>query len=158
MESESTTTILIVEDNPGNRMLVADLLTAKGYRSVEAKDGEEAIALARQERPDLILMDLSLPRLDGWEATRRLKADADLKDIPVVALTAHAMVGDEAKALKAGCDGYIAKPINVWSFVDASIIHNDDFALNLKIFESLQGILNSSPDILFFIQSWHNNS
>jgi two-component system cell cycle response regulator DivK len=118
MESESTTTILIVEDNPGNRMLVADLLTAKGYRSVEAKDGEEAIALARQERPDLILMDLSLPRLDGWEATRRLKADADLKDIPVVALTAHVMVGDEAKALEAGCDGYIAKPINVWSFVE----------------------------------------
>ena len=118
MESEGTTTILVVEDNPGNRMLIADLLAANGYRPIEARDGEEGIALARQEKPDLILMDLSLPRLDGWEATRRLKADAELKDIPVVALTAHAMAGDEAKALDAGCDGYIAKPINVWSFVE----------------------------------------
>ena len=118
MESKGKTTILIVEDDPGNRMLIADLLASTGYRPIEAEDGEEAIALTRQERPDLILMDLSLPRLDGWEATRRLKADADLKDIPVVALTAHAMVGDEAKALEAGCDGYIAKPINVWSFVE----------------------------------------
>lgn len=118
MESKSTKTILIVEDNPGNRMLIADLLTSNGYRLIEARDGEEGIALARQERPDLILMDLSLPRLDGWEATRRLKADAALKSIPVVALTAHAMIGDEAKALDAGCDGYIPKPTNVWSFVE----------------------------------------
>lgn len=117
MESQGTTTILIVEDNPDNRMLIVDLLTVKGYRPIQAMDGEEAIALARQERPALILMDLSLPRLDGWEATRRLKADAELKDIPVIALTAHVMTGDEAKALDAGCDGYIAKPINVWSFV-----------------------------------------
>jgi two-component system cell cycle response regulator DivK len=118
MEGEDTTTILIVEDNPSNRMLIADLLNAKGYRPIEAQDGEEAIALARQERPALILMDLSLPRLDGWQATRRLKDDADLKDIPVIALTAHAMADDETKALEAGCDGYIAKPINVWSFVE----------------------------------------
>ena len=118
MGDESTTTILIVEDDPGNRMLVADLLIARGYRTIEAKDGEEGIALARQEKPDLILMDLSLPRMDGWEATRYLKADAELKNIPVIALTAHVMIGDETKALDAGCDGYIPKPINVWSFVE----------------------------------------
>lgn len=118
MGNRGKTTILVVEDNPGNRMLIADLLTPNGYRLIEARDGEEGIALARQERPDLILMDLSLPRLNGWEATRRLKADADLKSIPVVALTAHAMIGDEAKALEAGCDGYIAKPINVWTFIE----------------------------------------
>ena len=118
MESKGKTTILIVEDDSGNRMLIADLLASKGYRPIEAKDGEEAIALTRQKRPDLILMDLSLPRVDGWEATRRLKADADLKDIPVIALTAHAMAGDETKALDAGCDGYISKPINVWSLVE----------------------------------------
>lgn len=118
MGKRDKTTILVVEDNPGNRMLIADLLTSNGYRLIEARDGEEGIALAQQERPDLILMDLSLPRLNGWEATRRLKADADLKSIPVVALTAHAMIGDEAKALEAGCDGYIAKPINVWTFVE----------------------------------------
>ena len=118
MEGEGITIILVVEDDPGNRMLIADLLTSSGYRAIEARDGEEAIALARQEKPDLILMDLSLPRLDGWEATRRLKADADLKDIPVVALTAHVMIGDEAKALDAGCDGYIPKPINVWSLAE----------------------------------------
>ena len=118
MESEGTKTILVVEDNPGNRMLIADLLAANGYRPIEARDGEEGIALARQEKPDLILMDLSLPRLDGWEATRRLKADAELKDIPVVALTAHVMMGDDTKALEAGCDGYIPKPINVRSFVE----------------------------------------
>ena len=118
MESKGKITILIVEDDSGNRMLIADLLASKGYRPIEAKDGEEAIALTRQKRPDLILMDLSLPRVDGWEATRRLKADADLKDIPVIALTAHAMAGDETKALDAGCDGYISKPINVWSLVE----------------------------------------
>jgi two-component system cell cycle response regulator DivK len=118
MESKGKTTILIVEDDPGNRMLIADLLASTGYRPIEAEDGEEAIALTRQERPDLILMDLSLPRLDGWEATRRLKADADLKGIPVIALTAHAMAGDETKALDAGCDGYISKPINIGSLVE----------------------------------------
>lgn len=118
MGSEGTTTILVVEDNPDNRMLIIDLLASKGYRPIEARDGEEGIALARQERPDLILMDLSLPRLDGWEATRRLKADAELKNIPIVALTAHAMADDRAKALDAGCDGYISKPINIWSFAE----------------------------------------
>jgi two-component system cell cycle response regulator DivK len=118
MESKGKTTILIVEDDPGNRMLIADLLASTGYRPIEAEDGEEAIALTRQERPDLVLMDLSLPRLDGWEATRRLKADADLKGIPVIALTAHAMAGDETKALDAGCDGYISKPINIGSLVE----------------------------------------
>jgi two-component system cell cycle response regulator DivK len=118
MGSEGTTIILVVEDNPDNRMLIIDLLASKGYRPIEARDGEEGIALARQERPDLILMDLSLPRLDGWEATRRLKADAELKNIPIVALTAHAMAEDRAKALDAGCDGYISKPINIWSFAE----------------------------------------
>jgi two-component system cell cycle response regulator DivK len=102
--------ILVVEDDADNRRIVTKVLTVEGYSVVEATDGNEALAKARSERPDLILMDLALPNMDGWEATRRIKADAELRHIPVVALTAFAMRGDEEQARAAGCDDYIAKP------------------------------------------------
>ena len=103
--------ILVVEDVDFNRELVVQLLEDK-YHVIEAVNGQEGVELAERERPDLILMDLSLPVMDGWEATRRLKATYDLRSIPVIALTAHAMVGDEEKALAAGCDDYLVKPLD----------------------------------------------
>jgi CheY-like chemotaxis protein len=103
--------ILVVEDVDFNRDLIVQILEDK-YQVTEAVNGKEGIEVAERERPELILMDLSLPIMDGWEATRRLKANADLRLIPVIALTAHAMKGDEEKALAAGCDDYLAKPIN----------------------------------------------
>jgi len=103
--------ILVVEDVDFNRDLVVQLLEDK-YQVIEAVNGKEGVEIAERERPELILMDLSLPIMDGWEATRRLKANADLRSIPVIALTAHAMKGDEEKALAAGCDDYLAKPID----------------------------------------------
>jgi len=105
--------ILIVDDNQDGRELVVKVLKTRGYQTIEAVDGEEALEKAVAERPDLILMDRSLPKIDGYEVTRRLKAQEEFKDVPVVALTAHAMRGDREKALEAGCDGYISKPINV---------------------------------------------
>lgn len=108
--------ILLVEDNPVNRRLAQFLLKSQGYIVYEAITGEEALELARTHRPDLILMDLQLPGLDGFQATRILKADAITKDIPVVAMTAYAMKGDEERALEAGCDGYITKPIDTKVF------------------------------------------
>lgn len=103
--------ILVVEDVDFNRDLIVQLLEDK-YQVIEAVNGKEGIEIADRERPELILMDLSLPVMDGWEATRRLKANADLCSIPVIALTAHAMKGDEEKALAAGCDDYLVKPID----------------------------------------------
>lgn len=105
--------ILIVDDNQDSRELVVKILKARGYQTIEAVDGEEALEKAVAERPDLILMDRSLPKIDGYEVTRRLKGREEFKDIPIVALTAHAMRGDREKALEAGCEGYISKPINV---------------------------------------------
>jgi CheY-like chemotaxis protein len=105
--------ILIVEDNEMNRDMLSRRLERKGYDVVIAVDGEEGLRVARQEAPDLVLMDMSLPVLDGWEATRRLKAEADTGSIPVIALTAHAMAGDREKALDAGCDDYDTKPIEL---------------------------------------------
>jgi len=102
--------ILVVEDDTDNRRIVVKVLTVEGYEVVEASDGIQALARARAERPDLILMDLALPNMDGWEATRRLKGDPDTRAIPVVALTAFAMRGDEEQARAAGCDDYIPKP------------------------------------------------
>jgi two-component system cell cycle response regulator DivK len=102
--------ILVVEDDTDNRRIVIKVLTVEGYEVVEATDGIEALAQARAAQPDLILMDLALPNLDGWEATRRLKSDPATRAIPVVALTAIAMSGDEEQARAAGCDDYIAKP------------------------------------------------
>src|SRR5262245_11021499 len=106
-------TILLVEDNHLNREMFSRRLERKGFRVLGAGDGREAIARAQNDRPDLILMDLSLPVMDGWEATRRLKANQTTKAIPVIALTAHAMVGDREKALQAGCDGYETKPVDL---------------------------------------------
>lgn len=114
---ELSKTILVVEDNTDSRELVVKVLEAKGYQTIAAIDGEEAYRKAAEERPDLILMDISLPKLDGYEVTRRLKNNDELRNIPVVALTAHAMKGDREKALQAGCDGYITKPINVRELV-----------------------------------------
>ena len=104
--------ILLVEDNDTNRDMMSRRLTKKGYQVVLAVDGVEAIDLATAQDPDLILMDLDLPVLDGWEATRRIKAAADTCSIPVIALTACAMGGDREKALAAGCDEYEMKPVD----------------------------------------------
>jgi len=105
--------ILVVDDNRDGRELVVKVLKSRGYQIVEAIDGEEALEKVLSERPDLILMDISIPKIDGHEVARRLKADEDLRNIPIIALTAHAMKGDREKALSAGCNGYIPKPINV---------------------------------------------
>jgi len=103
--------VLVVEDVDFNRELIVQLLEDK-YHVIEAVNGQEGVELAERERPDLILMDLSLPVMDGWEATRRLKANDDLRSIPVIALTAHAMMGEKEKALTAGCDDYLVKPLD----------------------------------------------
>jgi two-component system cell cycle response regulator DivK len=105
--------ILVVEDDQDNRELVVKALNFHGYQVIEAVDGEEVIEKARAENPDLILLDIYLPKMDGYEATRRLKGDRDLRHIPIIALTAHAMKGNREEALAAGCDGYIPKPIDV---------------------------------------------
>ncbi|MHB8859569.1 MAG: response regulator [Thermoleophilia bacterium] len=110
--------ILVVEDNVMNLELVSDLLEAHGFSVVQAQSGAAAIELAEKEQPDLILMDLQLPEMDGLEATRRLKQNQLTNRIDVVALTAHAMLGDEEKAREAGCSGYIAKPINTREFAE----------------------------------------
>ena len=106
-------TILIVEDNEMNREMLSRRLERRGYAVLLAVDGESGIDVARAHAPDLILMDMSLPVMDGWEATRRLKADEALRHIPVIALTAHAMANDREKALEAGCDDYDTKPIEL---------------------------------------------
>ena len=102
--------ILLVEDTEDNRQILRDLLSMAGYDTIEARDGAEGVAKAGEHKPDLILMDIQMPVMDGYEATRRIKADPALKSIPVVAVTSYALSGDEAKARAAGCDDYIAKP------------------------------------------------
>ncbi len=106
------TKILLVEDNEINRDMLSRRLARKGYEVVMAVDGQEGVALATSEIPDLILMDMDLPIIDGWEATRQVKAGGGTGKIPVIALTAHAMVGDRDKALAAGCDDYDTKPVD----------------------------------------------
>ncbi len=105
--------ILLVEDNEMNRDMLSRRLERKGYTVVCAEDGEQAIAMAKAESPGLILMDMSLPVLDGWQATRRLKGEAATRAIPIIALTAHAMAADEQKAREAGCDDFDTKPIEL---------------------------------------------
>lgn len=108
-----TKRILVVEDNPDNRILITDVLASLNYEVLVAEDGEEGVTMAGDEIPDLILMDLSLPKKDGWTAVGEIKASATLAHIPIIALTAHAMVGDREKALDAGCDDYVSKPIDL---------------------------------------------
>ena len=105
-------TVLLVEDNEMNRDMLSRRLVKKGYDVVFAPDGSVAVDLAASEKPALILMDLSLPVLDGWEATRRIKANPETSGIPVIALTAHAMAGDKEKAIQAGCEDYDTKPVD----------------------------------------------
>ena len=105
--------ILYVEDNEDNLYMMSNRLTRRGYEVILARDGAEGIAMAGSEAPALILMDLSLPVIDGWEATRRLKAEALTRNIPVIALSAHAMAGDREKAIEAGCDDYDTKPVEL---------------------------------------------
>ena len=105
--------ILLVEDNEMNRDMLSRRLLRNGFEVVMAIDGEQAVALAQSELPDLILMDMSLPVIDGWEATRRVKASEATSNIPIIALTAHAMSGDREKTLNAGCDDYDTKPIEM---------------------------------------------
>jgi two-component system cell cycle response regulator DivK len=104
--------ILYIEDNDDNIAMLEARLVRSGHSVLVAIDGAQGIAMARAERPDLIIMDLSLPGIDGWEATRRLKADEETRAIPVIALSAHAMAGDREKALAAGCDDYDTKPVD----------------------------------------------
>lgn len=113
VDKASSPKILVVEDNQDNREMVVKALKFNGYQVVEAVDGEEAIEKVKAEHPDLILLDIFLPKMDGYEATRRLKGDTSLRNIPIIALTAHAMKGSMEEALAVGCDGYISKPIDV---------------------------------------------
>ena len=111
-------TVLIVEDNELNMKLFRDLLEAHGYQTVEARTGPEALEMASEHKPDLILMDIQLPEFSGLEATQKIKSDSELADIPVIAVTAFAMKGDEERIRQGGCEDYIAKPISVVSFLE----------------------------------------
>jgi two-component system cell cycle response regulator DivK len=104
--------ILVVEDHEENRRILRDLLTSAGYEMIEAVTGEEGVAFAETHRPDLILMDIQLPGLDGYEATRRIKTNPALHQIPVIAVTSYALSGDDVKAREAGCDDYVTKPFS----------------------------------------------
>ncbi len=105
--------VLLVEDNEMNRDMLSRRLKRKGFEVIIAADGREGVAKASAESPDLILLDMSLPVMDGWEAARKIKADPETRDIPIIALTAHAMAGDREKALEAGCDEYDTKPVEL---------------------------------------------
>jgi len=110
--------ILLVEDNEMNRDLLSRRLERRGYQVLVAEDGEQGVSMAQAERPDLILMDMSLPVLDGWQATQQIKSAPETQSIPVIALTAHAMAGDQDKAIAAGCDDYDSKPIELPRLLD----------------------------------------
>jgi two-component system, cell cycle response regulator DivK len=105
--------VLLIEDNEMNRDMLSRRLIRRGFQVVFAMDGQQGVDLARSERPDIILMDMSLPVIDGWEATRRVKADDATRSVPVIGLTAHAMAGDREKAIEAGCDDYDTKPVEL---------------------------------------------
>jgi two-component system, cell cycle response regulator DivK len=107
-----TKRILVIEDTEDNRQIVRDLLESAGYELIEALDGIEGVAAAERENPDLILMDIQLPGIDGYEATRRIRAIPALAKVPIIAVTSYALSGDEAKTRAAGCDGYVAKPFS----------------------------------------------
>lgn len=117
MQPPEPQTVLLVEDVEDNRGLIRQIAAHMGLRLIEAGDGAEGVRLARQQHPALILMDLSLPVLDGWAATAQLKGDPATAGIPIIALTAHAMQGDEQRAREAGCDGYVTKPVSLAPFM-----------------------------------------
>jgi two-component system cell cycle response regulator DivK len=104
--------VLVVEDQEDNRRIVRDLLTHAGFALLEARTGDEGVAMAERERPDLILMDIQLPGIDGYEATRRIKAHPELARVPIIVVTSYALSGDEEKAMAAGADGYVSKPFS----------------------------------------------
>jgi CheY-like chemotaxis protein len=110
--------VLLVEDNEMNRDMLSRRLIRRGFQVVFAMDGQQGVDLARSEQPDIILMDMSLPVIDGWEATRRVKADDATRSVPVIGLTAHAMAGDREKAIEAGCDDYDTKPVELDRLID----------------------------------------
>ena|ERR1051325_215039 len=110
--------ILVIEDHQENRQLLRDLLTSFGYELVEALTGEDGVAVAETERPDLILMDIQLPGIDGYEATRRIKGNQSLSQIPIIAVTSYALSGDDVKAYAAGCDAYVTKPFDPAELLD----------------------------------------
>ncbi|MGE0826388.1 MAG: response regulator [Candidatus Binatia bacterium] len=110
--SQQSKRILVIEDEEDNRRIVRDLFTSVGYEIIEAVTGEEGVTAAETHRPDLILMDIQLPGLDGYEATRRIKADPALRHIPIIVVTSYALSGDDVKAFAAGCDAYVSKPFS----------------------------------------------
>lgn len=117
-------TLLLAEDNDLNRDVIARRLSRRGFEVIEAIDGGEALEMTRSERPDALLLDLSMPVIDGWEVATRLKGDEATADIPIIAVTAHAVKGEREKALEAGCDGYFAKPVDMdklVEYIEASI-------------------------------------
>lgn len=118
MNAEKKKKILIVEDNDLNLKLFNDLLEATGYEPIETKNGQEAVSLAEKERPDLIIMDIQLPNISGIDLIKEIKSNKELKNIPIIAVTAFAMQDDEEKILEAGCEGYLAKPISISSFLE----------------------------------------
>jgi two-component system cell cycle response regulator DivK len=105
-------TVLVIEDHEDNRRIIHDLLTSKGYEVIEAVNGLEGVDAAETHRPDLILLDIQLPGIDGYEATRRIKANPDLQKIPIIVVTSYALSGDDMKAFEAGCDAYVTKPFS----------------------------------------------
>ena len=115
---QMTKTVLVVEDNELNMKLFHDLLDAHGYRTLQTRNGMDALKIAREQRPDLILMDIQLPEVSGLEVTKWLKDDETLRDIPVIAVTAFAMKGDEERIRQGGCEAYISKPISIATFLD----------------------------------------
>ena len=117
--------ILLVEDNEMNRDMLSRRLAKRGFEVLMAVDGAEGVEMARSARPDVILMDMSLPVMDGWTATRKLKADASTRGIPVIGLTAHAMAGDREKCLEAGCDEYDTKPVDFPRLLEKIQVHLD---------------------------------
>lgn len=110
--------ILVIEDNRDNRILIKDMLNTMNYDVIEAVNGEEGVAMAADKRPSLILLDLSLPRKDGWAAAREIKNDPSTAHVPIIALTAHAMKGDRERALEGGCDDYVSKPIDIVDLIN----------------------------------------
>jgi two-component system, cell cycle response regulator DivK len=133
--------VLIVEDNIDNYELVRFLLQRAGYDTSWAHNGREGISMAKEEKPDLILMDLSLPEMDGWTATERIKSDPETGHIPIAALTAHTLPGDRKRALQAGCDGYLSKPMNIALFIEtvANLIATSDTKSKRKLKKELEG-------------------